>query len=499
MHKIKWLWATLICISFLLGLVVRFYDLTDPPLDFHPTRQLHSALIARGMYYQTRSDVPDWQKNLSLQQWKAQGLIEPQIMERLTATTYQMAGHENLWFARVWAIIFWAVGGFFLFLLAKDIAGLPGSVIVVVYYMNMPYTITASRAFQPEPLMMAAIIFALWASNQWINKRRILWAIFAGIACGFAIYVKSVAVFFLAPSLAGLVLTNFKWKEAIRNSHVWIILLLSILPYAAYHIYGVYGVGLLGEQFGLRFFPSLWVDPVYYLRWLNEMNRVVGFEFFLVAMIGIVLFAPKQKAGFLAGFVVGYLLYGLTFSYHISTHDYYHLPLVVPVAIGLALIFGNLIKAKDKLSVYQYAAVAIVLLSFMVIKSWDARVSLKRTNYQNEVRFWEKLGERIPNGKQVIGLLPDYGHRLAYWGWTPVTAWSSSSDQALRALAGQDVDTDIAADLGNEDYDLFIITDMAEYEKQPALKEYLESNFPAVEQTSEVIIFDLKGQFANDS
>jgi hypothetical protein len=30
------------------GLGVRFFDLTDPPLDFAATRQLRSALIARG-------------------------------------------------------------------------------------------------------------------------------------------------------------------------------------------------------------------------------------------------------------------------------------------------------------------------------------------------------------------------------------------------------------------------------------------------------------------
>ena len=33
------------------GLALRLFDLTDQPLDFHPTRQLRSAIIERGMYY----------------------------------------------------------------------------------------------------------------------------------------------------------------------------------------------------------------------------------------------------------------------------------------------------------------------------------------------------------------------------------------------------------------------------------------------------------------
>ena len=45
------LWITL-GLLFTFGLGIRLYDLTDLPLDFHPTRQLGSAVIARGMYYQ---------------------------------------------------------------------------------------------------------------------------------------------------------------------------------------------------------------------------------------------------------------------------------------------------------------------------------------------------------------------------------------------------------------------------------------------------------------
>ena len=36
----------------LLGLFLRFTDLTDPPLDYHAMRQYRGALIARSMYYQ---------------------------------------------------------------------------------------------------------------------------------------------------------------------------------------------------------------------------------------------------------------------------------------------------------------------------------------------------------------------------------------------------------------------------------------------------------------
>ena len=99
---------------FALGLSIRLYDLTDLPLDFHPTRQLVSALKARGMYYQARTDVPDWQRKFAIQQWRTKAEIEPEIIERLAAFTYRVTG-EQLWVGRVYSSLFWLAGGVFLF------------------------------------------------------------------------------------------------------------------------------------------------------------------------------------------------------------------------------------------------------------------------------------------------------------------------------------------------------------------------------------------------
>ena len=72
-----------LAILFLCALAIRLYDLTDLPLDFHPTRQLISVMKARGMYYQGRVDAPEWQRRFAVQQWKGRAEIEPEIIERL--------------------------------------------------------------------------------------------------------------------------------------------------------------------------------------------------------------------------------------------------------------------------------------------------------------------------------------------------------------------------------------------------------------------------------
>jgi 4-amino-4-deoxy-L-arabinose transferase-like glycosyltransferase len=491
-NRPHWLWWAIIILAVVLGLVVRFYDLTDAPLDFHPTRQLHSALIARGMYYETLKDTPAWQKEMAVSQWKAEGLIEPQIMERLTAFTYQIIGSEQLWVARVWSILFWTLGGVFLFLLAREITGLEGAAVAIVYFFLWPYAAIASRAFQPEPLMVAAIIIGLWAAVRWVRSPNILNAIAAGLTCGLAIYIKSVSVFFIAPALAGLVLSNYSFRDAIKNRQVWLIGILSVLPYAIYHLYGVYILKLLGEQFSLRFFPNLWTDPAFYLRWIGEMSRVVGLEVFLLAVAGSLIFPKKNEIGLFIGLTVGYLLYGFTFSYHISTHDYYHILLMVQVPLGLALVFRALINAieKEKLKGSRLILTAILMV-FMALKAWDVRVTLKRTDYRGEIKFWQNLGAELGSDQKITGLLSDYGYRLSYWGWMKVTPWMQMMDINLRELAGEAIDYQAALEQSLVGNDLFIVTLMDEFASQPELQKYMYSNYPIIKDTPEIIIFDL--------
>jgi 4-amino-4-deoxy-L-arabinose transferase-like glycosyltransferase len=266
MKNYSWLWYALLILVFMIGFIIRMSDLFDAPLDFHPTRQLHSALIARGMYYQTLEDVPEWKREMSYKQWQAEGLIEPQIMERLTALIYGVIGSEQLWVARLWAILFWMIAGLLLFLITEKISGFAAGTFAVMYFFVWPYAAAASRAFQPEPLLIASILAALWALLNWVEKENTAWSIIAGVLCGFSIYVKSSAFFFLIPCFIGLIIYKYGLKAALKNRQVWLIGILSILPFLAYLFYGEFVLGILGDQFSYRFFPNRWFDPFFYVQ-----------------------------------------------------------------------------------------------------------------------------------------------------------------------------------------------------------------------------------------
>src|SRR3990172_9206101 len=159
-------WITALLVILLLGLAIRLYDLTDLPLDYHPTRQLLSALKARGMYYQTLRGVSMELRDIAIQQWKTRASVEPAFIERLVALTYRWTG-EELWVPRLYSSMFWMTGAVFLFLLAREITSVDGALASTAIYLFLPYGIIASRSFQPDPLMVMSIIIFWWAVYNW--------------------------------------------------------------------------------------------------------------------------------------------------------------------------------------------------------------------------------------------------------------------------------------------------------------------------------------------
>ncbi len=159
---------------FALGAGIRLFDLTDQPIDFHPTRQLRSAIIARGMYYEMLPGADPELREQAASFWSSTGQYEPSILERIVALGYILLGGELPWLGRLLNILFWVFGGVFLFDLARRMtgagSGLSGTVAALTalaYYLVLPFSVQASRAFQPDPGMTVWIIVAAWAAYRW--------------------------------------------------------------------------------------------------------------------------------------------------------------------------------------------------------------------------------------------------------------------------------------------------------------------------------------------
>lgn len=473
------------------GFALRIYDLQDAPLDYHATRQLHSALIARGMYAEQASagEIEEWQRLEAIRQMKLEGIIEPPIMEWLASRWYLAVNGTQLWIPRLLAIIFWLLAALGIVCVAKDWIGWPGAIGALIFFLFYPYGVIASRSFQPESLLLATLIWGVWALLRWQREGTWKWAILAGIFGGLALLVKAVSVFFLFGAWVSVILIQPDWKKKIKSIQPWVAGTIVLLPTAIYTLFDILGSGNLAGQFGLRFFPSYWRDISFYVRWFFTLRKVVAFEWLLAGIVGWMLLEGGILKRALIGLWIGYFLLGLTLSHHIATHDYYSLPALIMVSLGSGALFGWIWQCVKKNG--TRIALAGLLATTALTYGYEAYRTLKRTNFNDEIAFWIEMGNKLGRDAKVTALSEDYGYRLEYWGWVTPTAWMSSGDFSVRADAGNVIEFEQYFQQATQGSSLFLVTDLHEFEKQPQLKQTLEKGYELIEKNDRMLLFDL--------
>ena len=498
-----WIFGLLLAFLLGCGAFLRYSDLSAPLLDFHPTRQLFGAIKARGIYYQTLPDAPAWQKSLAVRQYAGEATIEPPLMENLAASLYHFFGVQT-GIPRAVSASFWLLGGLFLFLLSKNLTGsLPAAAFALAFYLLNPYAVTASRAFQPDPLMILLILIFWWSIENWSRKTAWKWALIAGVSGGLAIFVKFPAAFFVIGAAVGVILARTGLIKALKLHQTWLIVLLGLLPPGAYLYYGTFMGGFLDQQFNGRFYPEMWVSPFFYLRWFLKLENVVSVVWLALALLGWLVFSSKPTKIFLGGLWLAYVIFGMTFAHHISSHDYYSLPVIPLAALGLGQLVVAILPVftagpvsakpshltddahdpeKPQLATSLQLIYISVLLGSMLLITVDQYLQERTNDYRPQAAFWAQVGDAVGHQPGVIALTTDYGYPLAYYGWQNSTPWPASVDihNTAKTFA------ELAA---NKSY--FLVTDFAEYDLQPDLQKLLNTNYPILAQGRNFIIFDL--------
>ena len=480
---------------FLGAFVLRMIDIDDLPLDFHPTRQLFSALKARGMYYESAApNIPDWQREMAVQQWKTQPTLEPEFIESLSLIAYTTKGDADLALPRQITAVFWVVSGIFLFLAARRLVSPDGALLTASFYLYLPYSVYASRSIQPDPLMVAFIAAFIWALAGWSDERKWRWAILAGLFGGLAILIKVVAIFFIAGAALVAVLQKFSLKKAFNNAQVWGIATLALLPTLAYYINGmVLGGSASGGSAG-RFFSELLISPSFYLRWGLNLDEVIGYLAIALSLLGLLLF-PKKKNGILIGLWGGYILYGLIFNYHFSTHDYYQIPFLPVAALSLAPI-GEMISGTLRSRLSKGVMPRLIFISAWTLgllgAAWTIRTELRAVDYRPLAESYREAGDILRDQGKTVALSEDYGYRMNYWGWLNVTPWPSAGDLWYQEKRGDPQNFAQTFNKHAKDRSYFLVTDFDEWEKQGELRNYLSTNYPLFAEEDHYLIFDLR-------
>ena len=97
---------------------------------------LNTIIEPMGFSYLADQDIftstrDAWQRKMAVTQWANQPVQEPEIMEHLAAWTYRLIGREDIFYPRLYASLFWLIGGVALYLLLKKLTGTDGAVVGV--------------------------------------------------------------------------------------------------------------------------------------------------------------------------------------------------------------------------------------------------------------------------------------------------------------------------------------------------------------------------------
>jgi 4-amino-4-deoxy-L-arabinose transferase-like glycosyltransferase len=488
------IYRVLVIVLLIAGFLARMIDLTDPPLDFHSTRQLRAAIITRSLFLKLNPEAdPEhtaYVTNPALLDYV--GRLEPPITESIVALIYLLIGQETLWVSRIVTGLFWCLGGLALFLIARRLTESPDAALISLgFFLFTPFGIIASRSFQPDILMIASMLWALYLFLLWLEKQTLKSTLLAGAVSGFAILVKPYAFFVLFLTYGALILFRVGLKNSFRNRWVWLLAgITGVIP-AIYYLIINPGAGGFYQN-GLKDILRLVRQPSFYLGWASIIDDVISSSFLIIGLAGALLFEKKHRP-LIFGLWIGYVIFGLFLSYFIYTHDYYSLMLIPVLALSLAMIARAISRLAARQDLLIRSALIIISLLAILYPVWTASKTLLKKDYRGEPAGWRQVGDAIPEDMATIALTHDYGHYLAYFGYRMLPLWPYTSDMNRLTAQGHGdfSDFDSYFQVTTAPYDLFLITQFAELESQPLLKEKL-SQLPVYAEGPGYILYDLR-------
>ena len=486
-----------IAVLFLAALGIRLYQINQPPLDFHATRQYRSLIIARGFYFDGLTSIPAWERQVAHFSQQKQGILEPPIMEFLVSIGYRILGGEHVWLPRLLSSLFWLIGGGFLYLISKKIADADAALFGTAFYLFLPFAVVASRSFQPDPLMVMLILASVFAILRYYDTPSNSRLVIAALVSALAFVVKPGAVFAIVGAFVALAISRQGIRQALLSRTFLVFMTITLVPTLLIYAYGTFTGTFLVNEAEKTLLPQLWLTGFFWRGWLNNIGDTVGFIPLIGALLGTLMFRQGLPRALMIGLWVGYFIFGLALNYNLATHNYYQLQLIpiIGLSIGpvIALVMDHLNQIHPQIH-WRFASWGVLLLA-LLLSIGIARSRLVNPNLEHTVKVEQEIGELVNHSTRTIYLSSDYGVSLEYNGLLSGSPWPLASDLEWEHLAG--VTTLTAEERYNAWFaknspEYFIVEDFVEFDKQPDLKQFL-SRFPIVSQNNDYVIYSLKG------
>jgi hypothetical protein len=325
-------------------------------------------------------------------------------------------------------------------------------------YLFLPYGIVASRNFQPDPLMTVASLWAILAlvRHHDTPSRGSLAAAAASI--GIAGVIKPMSVFLTAP-------------VALVTSGGFRALVLGLLGPILYYGYGAVAGSLVRDQMRMRFEPHMIGTAFFWSGLAKMVSRVETMPLFTLALVASVAASERVSRLIVAALLAGYAAFAMVFTYHMPTHDYYHLPYIAVVALGVAMLFARVAERLPSAMVYALCA------GIAIAGGVSALPRLRVADSETFLRMYQEIGDLAEHEVKALFLDTEYGYALMYHGEISGDSWPNQDDLAAEAFDGRavvDAETRFDRDYADWGPRYFIATDLASFNASPDLQRLLD-------------------------
>jgi 4-amino-4-deoxy-L-arabinose transferase-like glycosyltransferase len=430
-------------VMLVVAFAIRLDGITGPPFDNAVARQFHAALLAR-MYYLNDSSHVAPEKRAVVTAWHDEvEPIEPPVMEHLAALTYRLAGHEELWLARLLSVLWWTGGGALLYLIALRVVQPAAALATCAVFLFLPFAVLASRSFQPDPLLIGAMLAAILAVLRYEEKP-------SGGRLGLAAAVLALAFLIkpgIVPPILGPLLLVLLLRRRRHGAHVLRdlgVFVLSLVPMFAWYAYGTLAHSFLRGHFRAKVRPSLLLESSFWNGWWDQVVFVLTYPLksgplallvLLAAAAGVAVAKRGRPRTLLIVLWAGYVLYGLVFTIHISTHNYYSLPLVPIVALSLGSTVDAFARWSRATELQAAALVTAAALLAAGAVGWKLHGPLTDPSFRAEEAVYAAAGRAADHTPQALYVDTHYAEPARYYGWTAGTLLTSGYERDPEGLA----------------------------------------------------------------
>jgi hypothetical protein len=468
----------------LAAVVMRLTYLGQFPTGYRRTLEFDSANAARSIWFALTGANDAWQRS-----WldaHVGRFLEPPLLQTLTALTYLPDGVERPWTSQIFALLFWFAAAGFLFSAARRLTDWWGATLTLAYILLAPFAIIISKNFQVEPLLVLCLSLVLWYATRGdvLAGRRIIVAAILGALAGLSkpgVLLPFVTLAYLASAFEG---GSFRDRRRL----VRFAALIAAIALPAF----VYVALVIPDQVGAKMLPQLWWTTDFYIGWAKGIYGVVGIVPALGALAGYVL-TPRLRIWGLA-LAFGELGFGLAFTWHTMTHEYYQVPAMTIVALGLSGL-GQWLAANVRLSLLRRGApigaalVVAVALTYVVAPHGYLGSSPGREADRSQL---EMVGQTAGAGNWVLAYTDGYGKALSFYGRVLVDAWPTSNDEEYLAEIGEKAQTTeqrLAGYIASHNPHYFAVTVLNA--DSARLVAFLDAGYPLVVSEPDLRIYDL--------